>query len=129
MIDGDGEIRNSVAAKPVIVPEPITVDRGKVYVGSTFLNACERLQSHSGCSGLDRIVLGFFVVVEFGQQVVQVGGGGVDGWRRAQLVQNFSPDTRPVHCHGYEPTNSPIRNTDATRGRAATYPAIKRPHR
>jgi len=44
MIEGDEEIRNGVAAKPVIVPESITVDRGKVYVGSTFLNACERLQ-------------------------------------------------------------------------------------
>jgi putative transposase len=44
MVEGDEEIRASVAAKPVIVPESITVDRGKVYVGSTFLNACERLQ-------------------------------------------------------------------------------------
>lgn len=44
MIQGDEEIWTSVAAKPVIVPESITVDRGKVYVGSTFLNACERLQ-------------------------------------------------------------------------------------
>ncbi|MGV0700819.1 Mu transposase C-terminal domain-containing protein [Mycolicibacter sinensis] len=44
MIEGDEEIRAGVAAKPVIVPESITVDRGKVYVGSTFLNACERLQ-------------------------------------------------------------------------------------
>ncbi|WP_204807177.1 Mu transposase C-terminal domain-containing protein [Mycobacterium riyadhense] len=44
MIEGDEEIRTRVAAKPVIVPESITVDRGKVYVGSTFLNACERLQ-------------------------------------------------------------------------------------
>jgi hypothetical protein len=26
------------------VPESITIDRGKVYVGSTFMNACERLQ-------------------------------------------------------------------------------------
>lgn len=44
MIQGDDEIKALVAAKPVIVPESITVDRGKVYVGSTFLNACERLQ-------------------------------------------------------------------------------------
>ncbi|SLH82327.1 integrase family protein [Mycobacteroides abscessus subsp. massiliense] len=44
MIDGDDAIRASVAAKPIIVPESITIDRGKVYVGSTFLNACERLQ-------------------------------------------------------------------------------------
>jgi putative transposase len=44
MIPGDDEVRARIAAKPVIVPESITIDRGKVYVGSTFLNACERLQ-------------------------------------------------------------------------------------
>jgi putative transposase len=44
MIPGDDEVRASIAAKPVIVPESITIDRGKVFVGSTFLNACERLQ-------------------------------------------------------------------------------------
>ena len=44
MIRGDDEVRASIAAKPVIVPESITIDRGKVFVGSTFLNACERLQ-------------------------------------------------------------------------------------
>jgi putative transposase len=44
MIPGDNELRAGIAAKPVIVPESITVDRGKVYVGSTFMNACERLQ-------------------------------------------------------------------------------------
>jgi hypothetical protein len=44
MIPGDDEVRAGIAAKPVIVPESITIDRGKVYVGSTFLNACERLQ-------------------------------------------------------------------------------------
>ncbi|MDV3245715.1 Mu transposase C-terminal domain-containing protein [Mycobacterium avium subsp. hominissuis] len=44
MIPGDDELHAGVAAKPVIVPESITVDRGKVYVGSTFMNACERLQ-------------------------------------------------------------------------------------
>lgn len=44
MIDGDDTIRASIAAKPVIVPESITVDRGKVFVGSTFMAACERLQ-------------------------------------------------------------------------------------
>jgi putative transposase len=44
MIPGDDELRAGIAAKPVIVPESITVDRGKVYVGSTFMNACERLQ-------------------------------------------------------------------------------------
>ncbi|MGH3633298.1 MAG: Mu transposase C-terminal domain-containing protein [Mycobacterium sp.] len=44
MIPGDDELRTGIAAKPVIVPESITIDRGKVYVGSTFMNACERLQ-------------------------------------------------------------------------------------
>lgn len=44
MIEGDDTIRASIAAKPVIVPESITVDRGKVFVGSTFMAACERLQ-------------------------------------------------------------------------------------
>ncbi|WP_423181312.1 Mu transposase C-terminal domain-containing protein [Arthrobacter sp. NyZ413] len=44
MLPGDEEVRSSIAAKPVIVPESITVDRGKVFVGSTFTAACERLQ-------------------------------------------------------------------------------------
>ncbi|MCZ0728367.1 Mu transposase C-terminal domain-containing protein [Mycolicibacterium iranicum] len=44
MIPEDDAVRASIAAKPIIVPESITVDRGKVFVGSTFLNACERLQ-------------------------------------------------------------------------------------
>jgi transposase InsO family protein len=44
MIPGDDELRAGIAAKPVIVPESITIDRGKVYIGSTFMNACERLQ-------------------------------------------------------------------------------------
>lgn len=44
MVPGDDEVRAGIAAKPVIVPESITIDRGKVYVGSTFMNACERLQ-------------------------------------------------------------------------------------
>ncbi len=44
MIQADDEIRASIAAKPVIVPETITIDRGRVFVGSTFMNACERLQ-------------------------------------------------------------------------------------
>jgi putative transposase len=43
-IPGDDELHAGIAAKPVIVPESITVDRGKVYVGSTFMNVCERLQ-------------------------------------------------------------------------------------
>src|SRR3954454_22001556 len=44
MIDGNEDLKSQVAAKPVIVPETITIDRGKVFVGSTFLAACERLQ-------------------------------------------------------------------------------------
>ncbi|WP_427019131.1 Mu transposase C-terminal domain-containing protein (plasmid) [Pseudarthrobacter sp. P1] len=44
MLPGDEEVRAAIAAKPVIVPESITVDRGKVYIGSTFTAACERLQ-------------------------------------------------------------------------------------
>lgn len=44
MLPGDEEVRSGIAAKPVIVPESITVDRGKVFVGSTFTAACERLQ-------------------------------------------------------------------------------------
>ena len=40
----DDELRAGIAAKPVIAPESITIDRGKVYVGSTFMNACEWLQ-------------------------------------------------------------------------------------
>lgn len=44
MVQADEEVKASIAAKPVIVPEAITIDRGKVFVGSTFMNACERLQ-------------------------------------------------------------------------------------
>ncbi|MFX0539517.1 Mu transposase C-terminal domain-containing protein [Ornithinimicrobium sp. Y1847] len=41
---GDAELRELLAARPVITPEAITIDRGKVFVGTTFLEACERLQ-------------------------------------------------------------------------------------
>jgi putative transposase len=44
MIDGDDDVRAGIAAKPIVIPESITVDRGHVFVGSTFLAACERLQ-------------------------------------------------------------------------------------
>lgn len=44
MIPGGADVRSAIAAKPVIVPESITVDRGKVYIGATFTSACERLQ-------------------------------------------------------------------------------------
>lgn len=44
IIDGDEAVKAAIAAKPVIVPENITIDRGKVFIGNTFLSACERLQ-------------------------------------------------------------------------------------
>jgi putative transposase len=44
MIPDDDQIKANIAAKPVIVPESITIDRGKVFVGTTFMAACERLQ-------------------------------------------------------------------------------------
>lgn len=44
MLPRDEDMRSAIAAKPVIVPESITVDRGKVFVGLTFTAACERLQ-------------------------------------------------------------------------------------
>ncbi|MHC6595197.1 transposase [Arthrobacter sp. C152] len=44
MLPGNEDVRASIAAKPIIVPESITVDRGKVFIGSTFTAACERLQ-------------------------------------------------------------------------------------
>lgn len=34
---------DQAAAKPVIVPETVVVDRGKVFISETFLRACERL--------------------------------------------------------------------------------------
>lgn len=44
MIMDDADLRRRIAARPVIVPESVTIDRGKVYVGATFTAACERLQ-------------------------------------------------------------------------------------
>lgn len=44
MVLDDAALTDAIARKPVIVPETVTVDRGKIYVGTTFLNACERLQ-------------------------------------------------------------------------------------
>ncbi|MGC0142583.1 Mu transposase C-terminal domain-containing protein [Pseudactinotalea sp. Z1732] len=38
------ELTEKIAARPIIQPESITIDRGKVYVGRTFTAACERLQ-------------------------------------------------------------------------------------
>lgn len=43
VLDNDA-LTAAISHKPVIVPETVTVDRGKIYVGTTFLNACERLQ-------------------------------------------------------------------------------------
>jgi hypothetical protein len=44
MLPDDARVRADAAARPVIVPENITIDRGNVYVGHTFKAACERLQ-------------------------------------------------------------------------------------
>ena len=44
MLPNDAEARAQVAAKPVIVPESITMDRGRAFKSTTFLSACERLQ-------------------------------------------------------------------------------------
>jgi putative transposase len=43
-VPDDVELAPRLANKPLIVPESITVDRGKVYIGNTFTAACERLQ-------------------------------------------------------------------------------------
>ncbi|MBI4901876.1 MAG: Mu transposase C-terminal domain-containing protein, partial [Actinobacteria bacterium] len=43
-VPSDDELAPRLANKPLIVPESITVDRGKVYIGNTFTAACERLQ-------------------------------------------------------------------------------------
>ncbi|GAA2926282.1 hypothetical protein GCM10010458_05270 [Microbacterium luteolum] len=37
-------LEEAAAVVPLIVPEAVTVDRGKVFVGSTFTAACERLE-------------------------------------------------------------------------------------
>ncbi|MCH8565210.1 Mu transposase C-terminal domain-containing protein [Nesterenkonia sp. LB17] len=44
MIPSDAEVEATTAAKPIIVPESITMDRGKAFKSVTFMNACERLQ-------------------------------------------------------------------------------------
>ena len=43
LMDPD-ELADKIAARPIIQPESITIDRGNVYVGRTFMAACERLQ-------------------------------------------------------------------------------------
>ncbi len=39
----ESEKDNSLSAKPVIKPQSLTVDRGKVFISETFLRACARL--------------------------------------------------------------------------------------
>lgn len=43
MVPNDHVIMKAAADWPVLVPESITVDRGKVFVGDTFLNATQSL--------------------------------------------------------------------------------------
>ncbi|MDO5619654.1 Mu transposase C-terminal domain-containing protein [Kocuria sp.] len=43
LMDAD-DLADKIAARPIIQPESITIDRGKVYVGQTFTAACQRLQ-------------------------------------------------------------------------------------
>lgn len=44
MIESDAALHEMIAARPLIYPETITIDRGLVYTGSTFQEACERLE-------------------------------------------------------------------------------------
>lgn len=44
MLPDNAEAAAQIAAKPVIVPESITMDRGKAFKSNTFISACERLQ-------------------------------------------------------------------------------------
>lgn len=44
MLPDDAEVAAQVAAKPVIIPESITMDRGRAFNSATFISACERLQ-------------------------------------------------------------------------------------
>lgn len=44
MIEPDETLHAAIAARPLIYPETITIDRGKVYTGSVFQLACERPQ-------------------------------------------------------------------------------------
>lgn len=44
MIAPDEEIRQKSTAKPVIVPDNLTIDRGKVFVSQVFMEACRRLE-------------------------------------------------------------------------------------
>lgn len=44
MLPDNDEVHAQIAAKPIIVPESITMDRGKAFKSITFISACERLQ-------------------------------------------------------------------------------------
>lgn len=44
MIEPDEELRSSLAARPIIFPTSITIDRGKDYLSKVFMDACEYLQ-------------------------------------------------------------------------------------
>jgi len=43
VIPDQDEVLRIMASRPTIVPESITIDRGKAYASSTFLNGCEML--------------------------------------------------------------------------------------
>ncbi|WP_075820076.1 Mu transposase C-terminal domain-containing protein [Serinicoccus sp. CNJ-927] len=43
VIPSDAEVRRLMESRPTIVPEAITIDRGKAYDSSTFLTGCEML--------------------------------------------------------------------------------------
>ncbi len=44
MIEPDEELHASLAARPIIFPTSITIDRGKDYMSRVFMDACEYLQ-------------------------------------------------------------------------------------
>ena len=41
---GEEELRSAALERPVIPIESVTIDRGRVFVSTTFMSACERLQ-------------------------------------------------------------------------------------
>ncbi|MEZ2392122.1 Mu transposase C-terminal domain-containing protein [bacterium RCC_150] len=43
MLMDDAQLRKQIAAHPLILPENVTIDRGKIFVSRTFLDAAERL--------------------------------------------------------------------------------------
>lgn len=40
MLPDDEEVHSQIAAKPVIVPESVTMDRGRAFKSTTFISAC-----------------------------------------------------------------------------------------